>query len=676
MHSQKMSLEFLLRRTVAALALAAAWCLPSPGRGADALPAPLPHAAAAPQIHRPAADILPAAALAAVTDHPLDKQIGAFLKNQSRLKGFQETHLKAEDYLRVINGEVAVFRRCQDASGAIIDPVMKIEWQYSTPCYALSVALLHASGYNPDPSLLESGLRAMEASVNEMHEYRCAHNHGEFFIQPVMLALDLYQPFVTSETNAAWRSKLAALDPYKLYPDNLQRRKTVYNHNAVALAGEYLRLKQGLVAETNFFTTHLAYQQQFLTPLGMYKDPKVPMGYDEFARQFLATILCEGYQSPPSGAQSCSDFYRDRLWKGAWMSLLMQSPFGECPAGGRSAHHIWNEAQMAVTHEIYAAQYARHQDAPQALAKAGAFKRAAHLSLQCIERWLRPDGSGYIVKNRYPPEAKHGFERYSAQSQYNLLACWLLAVAYLEADETIPEQPAPADVGGYVVPLVADFHKVFANVAGNYVEYDTAADLHYNPTGLIRVHLKGGYPQLGPSDGVVHQFDPQTKANLGGENLCIGPAWCDASGKWHRLADYSPEQPPRVEVLKHTPREVAFRLTYEGSFDGVKRIRETITLTPEGVTVTDALEGPTAFRVCYPMLVFDGLEETRVAIDHHEAHLTLRGASLRFAVEAPSRVTLQRSGHRLDFRSGQAEMLYAEIHGTQATYSIRTVSAR
>jgi hypothetical protein len=51
--------------------------------------------------------------------------------------------------------------------------------------------------------------------------------------------------------------------------------------------------------------------------------------------------------------------YRDLMWRGAWTSLFMQSPFGELPAGYRSSQHIWNEAQQAVVFEIYANHYAR-----------------------------------------------------------------------------------------------------------------------------------------------------------------------------------------------------------------------------------------------------------------------------------------------------------------------------
>jgi hypothetical protein len=42
------------------------------------------------------------------------------------------------------------------------------------------------------------------------------------------------------------------------------------------------------------------------------------------------------------------------------------------------------------------------------------------------------------------------------------------------------------------------FNKIFANAGGTYVELDTAADPHYNATGLLRVHAEGVNPQIGP----------------------------------------------------------------------------------------------------------------------------------------------------------------------------------
>jgi len=135
----------------------------------------------------PGADILPASALAAYPTS-LDARIRTFLNNQAGFANFNDTRLTADDYLRIINGQVAVSAAARTPPRHY-RPGRKIEWQYSTPCYALSVAC-SCLGLQSRPGLLESGLKAMDTSVNEMHEYRCAHNHGEFFIQPVMLALD------------------------------------------------------------------------------------------------------------------------------------------------------------------------------------------------------------------------------------------------------------------------------------------------------------------------------------------------------------------------------------------------------------------------------------------------------------------------------------------------------
>jgi hypothetical protein len=336
-------------------------------------------AASGATVHRETADILPPCALRSDTGHPFDSEMTAFLQRQKEAPGFAESGITGKDYLRIIDGEVGFFRKCQDATGAIIDPVEKIEWQYSTPCYALSVALLHATGYNGDRKLLESGLRAMDHSVDDMHGY-VAHGHGEFFIQPVMLAFDLYGNVASAERVREWRRKISAIHPYELYPDNLHRKTKCYNHNVVALAGEYLRAKAGLKADADFFETHMAHHTQYMTPLGMYLDAAEdpPLVYDEFTRQYLSSILLEGY----IGASYRP--FRDALWRGAWTALFMLSPHGEIPTGGRSAQHIWNEASAVVTHETYAAQYARQGK----LEEAGAFKRAAHLAAKSIERWL------------------------------------------------------------------------------------------------------------------------------------------------------------------------------------------------------------------------------------------------------------------------------------------------
>lgn len=629
---------------------------------------------------REAANILPDQVEAIHANHPYGDRIASFLKNQTGYADFTATGFDNREYLVQIERQVRAFYPYQNKeTGAIIDPVYKIEWQYSTPCYALSVGLLNKTGFVKDAVLLKSGIKALDCSIAEMNENRCAHHHGEFFIQPIMMSLDLYQGYVSEAQMTVWKEKIAEVDPYLLYKDNLRRKKFCYNHNVVALAGEYIRMKENIARDKDFLEMHFEHQKQYMSANGLYIDNKTnpPMVYDEFTRQFMASILVEGYNG------ACKDFYSQKLLDGAWTSLLMQSPYGEVPTGGRSAQHIWNEAAAAVTYEIYASQYA----AQGKMKEAGAFKRAAHLSLKSIARWKREDGSGFIVKNRFPIEVMHGYESYSAQSQYNLLACWLMSVAYLYADNSIKELPSPADVGGYVIPMQDVFHKLFANAGGNYIEYELSGDPRYNATGLIRIHLKGSNPQLGPSDAVPHKWDNKKKQDLGGELLSVGPAWFDKEGKEHRMAEYTNISYPNTElysaytdtplpeikvtIKEQTPKRVRFEIVYIGNFNGVSRITQQFTIDEKGVTVKDNLQGEAqSMRVYYPMLVDDGEEMTRVNMTSNKVNLSLRDGETTFEALSPRKSVMKRSGIALYSRNGYAEAAYFDVPGKEAEYRV------
>lgn len=629
---------------------------------------------------RKVVNILPAQAETIYANHPYGDRIISFLKNQTKCIGFTATGFDNKEYLVQIEQQVRAFYPYQNKeTGAIIDPVYKIEWQYSTPCYALSVGLLNKTGFIKDAILLKSGIRALDCSIAEMNENRCAHHHGEFFIQPIMLALDLYKGYVSEAQMTVWKEKIAEVDPYLLYKDNLQKKKFCYNHNVVALAGEYIRMKENIAIDRNFLEIHFEHQKQYMSANGLYIDSKTnpPMVYDEFTRQFMTSILVEGYDG------ACKDFYSRKLLDGAWTSIFMQSPYGEVPTGGRSAQHIWNEAAAAVTYEIYASQYASQGK----MKEAGAFKRAAHLSLKSISRWKREDGSGFIVKNRFPIETMHGYESYSAQSQYNLLACWLMSVAYLYADDSIEELPSPADVGGYIIPMQDVFHKLFANVGGNYIEYELSGDPRYNATGLIRIHLKNSNPQLGPTDAIPHKWDNKKKKDLGGELLSVGPAWFDKEGVEHRLAEYTNISYPNTElysaytgtslpeikvtIKEQTLQKVSFEVAYIGNFGGVSRITQQFTINEKGLIVKDNLQGEVqSMRVYYPMLVDDGEEMTRVNMTNNKVSLSLRDGDITFEALSPRKSVMKRSGISLYCRNGYAEAAYFDVPGKEAEYKV------
>src|SRR3712207_2197249 len=173
---------------------------------------------------------------------------------------------------------------------------------------------------------------------------------------------------------------------------------------------------------------------------------------------------------------------------------------------------------------------------------AGVYKRAAHLALASMHRWVRPSGEMQIIKHWVDPEKRHAYEGYSYHSQYNLLPMSMLASAYEYAvsTESVKERPAPADVGGYVLEI-PELHKVFANAGGTYVEIETKADHHYDATGLIRIHMKGISPHPAPSDSLAAHTNynsPQPSPITTG----VGVSWRDASGAWRTLGETSPQK--------------------------------------------------------------------------------------------------------------------------------------
>jgi len=261
--------------------------------------------------------------LPAAGTHPLERRITAFLRHQRGVTRFQPTGLGRADYLRFIEGQARAIRRYQNAEGRIVDPVLKAEFAFATPCYAHAVAALLASGHATDPDLLESGMRAMDAAVGDMARGAAPDNHGDFFTYPVLLALREYERVAPVERVAAWRRDLKHVDPSKLYRAN---KPGGGNWNIVNAAGEYLRSREGMTSPDYLeacLRAHLADFNEF----GMFNEQGNPLAYDHFSRYFLSGILHLGYHGPSL------DLYRQLMWKGAWTSLFMQSPAGELPTG-------------------------------------------------------------------------------------------------------------------------------------------------------------------------------------------------------------------------------------------------------------------------------------------------------------------------------------------------------
>jgi len=586
--------------------------------------------------------------------HPLSEDIKTFINSQeTSLNSFKSTGLTKNDYLSIIEGQVRAMVKYQNDEGRIIDPVENIEKYYTTPCFAHAVSVLVASStIKNDSPLALSGMKALDVSLSDMAHAKVNGNHGDFYTWPVMLAYKLFKDFAKEDMLNSWNKKLKAIDISKLYAFYNQERNL--NWILVHASGEFLRAKEGFTS-FDYAERMIKYQMGNFTNLGMYNEHGNPFAYDIFARHYLNGMLQLEYRG---------EHYltlRDQLWKGAWTSLFLQSPFGELPTGFRSSHHIWNEAEQCVVFEIYAAAYAKL-----GLKKeAGAFKRAAMLSLNSIGDWIRKDGSGYVVKNRFPIEKKHAYEPYSVHTCYNMLAMSMLAQAWEFSDNAIKELPAPADVGGFVVPVVKPFHKVFANLNGNYIQYDTDGDQKYNPTGILRVHLKGGHPQLGPSDGVAELYGGK------GNVMALGPSWKNADGTWASLATYK-NTSPKVKILERSSSKVRFSITH--NLDTQIKITETISITDENITITNEFEGISGNkRLVWPMLVHDGANKVTVVKNENTVSLMLNGKGVKWSVNASKNVTLKQSDEQFNHRNGIVSPLYAEYKGDKITYTLESI---
>ncbi len=299
--------------------------------------------------------------------------------------------------------------------------------------------------------------------------------------------------------------------------------------------------------------------------------------------------------------------------------------------------HNWNDLQLTAICEINAA----HWNALGRPDIAGAFKRAAHLTYQSAARWQRPSGELFVVKNRAEPNERLAFEHYSHHTQYNLLPMAMLVIAYQRADESIAERPTPAEVGGYVLDARETFHKVAAAAGGYYVLIDTAADPHYNATGLQRVHRTAvRYPALSDSAAPQRAFGPKDAPAAA---ITPGIQWLADNGAWLSLADFAGRNDGRriVDVALEPDitqaDEVQFTLQYQLS-DGEQSLGQVTERLPpascDGVVLATSTDIPAEqYRAQFPVLVNDGANDLDTALNPASASVTHTGSTTNISLK-------------------------------------------
>ena len=452
------------------------------------------------------------------------------------------------------------------------------------------------------------------------------HAANDFSVREIVTCLLAVEQagIVDAERLSAWKTAISGIDPWKCYdcvaksPDQLIGNWSLFN-----AASEYARIYGGLASESDaeeYMSIQLATQLRLVDECGMYMDPHntqpaykgytYPMLYDYVPRVLFAFMVHFGY----------SGRFREEivsaLEASADLTLKMQSVTGEIPFGGRSAQFMHNEATEAALLEYYASYFAKKGD----VKRAGQFKRAARLAAENVLYWFEAAPMKH-VKNRYSIDGKVGCEQYAYFDKYMITAASMAYVAYLFADDGIAEcESCPALDGGYVAKTSDKFHKYFMNQGGYFVEIDSAADLHYEGSGVGRVQKLGAPPQICLSAGFSSHpsfvIDGKNSTALSlcssclvGENVYIG-----AEGVY------------TVEELSAGDGRCTARMRCTVD---ERELEESITVSEGGVLIVATADADKV-GIEIPAFAFDGIEGSYIKLSGRKLVVEYKGHTCRY----------------------------------------------
>lgn len=437
------------------------------------------------------------------------------------------------DILSAVEGVCRFTARHQDEAGAVIDPFLKREHQYSTPYFAAAVGtLMH---FDRARELWPAGIRAME------HATRCLaggsdtipDRHGEFFIAPLTTAMEHYQPHVSADTWQTWHERLQTPLP-KIMQDQHGRFN---NWRTYAMKGEWLRARRGW--STRDFAGQFIQdawlqrtQRERILPdrWNFYQDwSSDPQSHavEAVGRGNLLALIEAGYNGP------FDNEIRRAVERGTTASLLWQDASGQCPPNGRTDNHVFNDVLYQLAFEVMAERMWRTGDRQ----LAGQFRQAAGLSFRSIRRWARQDapwdGSFFVTKNHFDPADRVGYQPASQYTNYNGAVMYHLAECALTRQSDIPPAPVPVEIGGYVTQADPRFGSVTAAAGGIQLMVNLRGDTvpkynrYWTPPGVVRCSRVDWDSRLGPSDGT---YDAESR-----RGVTCGPVWKCGWLRWQNI---------------------------------------------------------------------------------------------------------------------------------------------
>jgi hypothetical protein len=520
-------------------------------------------------------------------------------------------NLARDRYLRNAESVARAMLQYQNATGAIIDPVKRSEWQYGTAFFIYAGAALVDTGRAPD--LLDATVRAMDHTSGQIAAAATMpsasvipNDHGNFFVAPLAGAYMLLRSKVPAATADRWRTNLAT---------PIERIGVLYDDNwrTYSMKGEWLRGLAGIVpmqtavgwVEYNW--TGMGAGRAAITPqlshvgpanLQFYHDIEIEpetYAYESVARMNIEAILENGYNG--SQVPTMTAF----TVQGGENVVKTLDPTGQGAAAGRSSDHSWNDVVPGNVYERLANRWKAQGDNE----RAGRYRRAAMLVLRGSDRWLRSDGSYSTTKNQFDFALQVHYADYSARTNYNGSMMYHQSESYYEHHDGIDEWPTWNEIGGYALQTDAKFEGGFVNAGGMHVQVALRGQttlnhtLYWTALGVVRFSRVDWDSRLGPSDGIRDET-----SNLG---LSFAPTFMQ-NGSWVRLASMPDVYRADMTVSFVHPLLVRFALDYHPlPGQSGPTFHQDFAVTPDGVLTTltsSAAAGQ--WGLTWPLLANDG----------------------------------------------------------------------
>lgn len=483
--------------------------------------------------------------------------------------------------------------------------------EHGFPRLTANIGILIAHGRRRE--LLPLFLEMMDFCCNTIPRVKAAN---DFSVREIINCLaEVEAHALASDAQiATWKTALSQIDPYTCYtkiakaPEELQ-----FNWALFTAVSEFRRNVAGLADTAEIIDIQLATQFKRFDENGMYRDDDqdyAPMVYDHVPRALLAILLRLGY---------CGK-YRDKidgiLKNAALLSLKMQSVTGEIPFGGRSNQFVFNEAILAIVFEYETARYLKTGE----LALAGKFKAATSRALNQITNRLSQKPV-YHVKNRYPTQSKHGCEHYAYFDKYMITTASFLYEAYLCA-KAHADVEAIEDFTPVAWQTSRYFHALFLRAGGYTLQFDVAADLHYDASGLGRIHKTGAPSAICLSLPCPEKpfYTVQTESPRA-LSLCAGVKsgedWIFATNR---------ETVYQTAKLGHDDQTATAELLC--CFANGIAVKGFYTVSENGVTVDLCGEGDIAFSL--PAFAFDGETHTEITVAPNLLEIRYEGYVCRY----------------------------------------------